>query len=349
MINNSKNTRRLSGVESTSFVGSDQIAVTGEGIDSGIWCSINRIINGCRGSSCARCSLTDHIDVTLFSDVEQFNLLARSDKDVNSLDRSDSNLHKCEDGYSHGKASSKARHSKHKSKKHHGHDKMPPKKTTTPMTDASIKQLIAQGVVMRWLSMRATKAVEMAMIAMIREVEEGQSALLVKGTDVVSYTQCFKDLALMCGRMFPEESNEVEKYVGGLPDMIQGSIRTFAERQAENKRRYDNNLSDNNAQQLPFKRQNVARAYSAGPREKKEYAGTLPLCNKSPIATANNQRTLTCYECRKQGHYRSDCPELKNQNHRNQAGGTETRGMVYALGGEETDQDPNNMEDNTDA
>ncbi|GJW71413.1 reverse transcriptase domain-containing protein [Tanacetum coccineum] len=45
-----------------------------------------------------------------------------------------------------------------------------------------------------------------------------------KGTVVVSYTQCFQELALMCGRMFLEESDEVEKYVGGLPDMIQGSV-----------------------------------------------------------------------------------------------------------------------------
>ncbi|GJT08104.1 reverse transcriptase domain-containing protein [Tanacetum coccineum] len=44
--------------------------------------------------------------------------------------------------------------------------------------------------------------------------------LKVKGTDVVSYTQHIQELALMCERMFPEESNEVEKYVGGLPDMI---------------------------------------------------------------------------------------------------------------------------------
>ncbi|GJU65890.1 reverse transcriptase domain-containing protein [Tanacetum coccineum] len=186
--------------------------------------------------------------------------------------------------------------------------------------------------------------------------------LKVKGTDVVSYTQHFQELALMCGRMFPEEYDEVEKYVGGLPDIIQGSvmaskqktmqdaieiandlmdikIRTFAERQAENKRKLDN---DNQAQQQPPKKQNVRSS------EKKGYAGTLPLCNKckfhhngsctikcanckrvghltrdcrSPAAT-NNQRTLTCYECGKQGHYKSDCPELKNQNHRNQAGGT---------------------------
>ncbi|GKE36346.1 hypothetical protein Tco_1459751, partial [Tanacetum coccineum] len=68
------------------------------------------------------CSLTDHIYVTLFSDGLFHNIdAARSDKDVNSLDRSDSNLHKCEDGYSHGKASSKGRHSKHKSKKRHGY------------------------------------------------------------------------------------------------------------------------------------------------------------------------------------------------------------------------------------
>ncbi|GJR09563.1 reverse transcriptase domain-containing protein [Tanacetum coccineum] len=115
----------------------------------------------------------------------------------------------------------------------------------------------------------------------------------------------------------------------------------------------------------------MARSYSVGSSEKKEYVGTLPLCNKCKFhhnglctskyanckrvghltqecqspATTNNQRTLTCYKCGNQGHYRSDCPELKNQNHENQAGGTEVRGMVYALGGGENDQDLDNMED----
>ncbi|GJX83984.1 reverse transcriptase domain-containing protein [Tanacetum coccineum] len=44
--------------------------------------------------------------------------------------------------------------------------------------------------------------------------------LKVKGTDVESYSQRFQELALMCSRMFPEESDKVKKYVGGLPDMI---------------------------------------------------------------------------------------------------------------------------------
>ncbi|GKB78273.1 hypothetical protein Tco_0945168 [Tanacetum coccineum] len=60
--------------------------------------------------------------------------------------------------------------------------------------------------------------------------------------------------------------------------------------------------------------------------------------------TAKGQKP-TCYEYGDQGHYKSDYPELKNRNHENQAEGTEAHGMVYALGGGETDQDPNNIED----
>ncbi|GKA95573.1 putative reverse transcriptase domain-containing protein [Tanacetum coccineum] len=56
-------------------------------------------------------------------------------------------------------------------------------------------------------------------------------------------------------------------------------LRTYAERQNENKRKADDS-SRNNHQQQSNKRQNVARAYTAGPGEKKVYTGDLPL---SPI------------------------------------------------------------------
>ncbi|GJY31391.1 putative reverse transcriptase domain-containing protein [Tanacetum coccineum] len=34
-----------------------------------------------------------------------------------------------------------------------------------------------------------------------------------------------RQLALMCARMFPEEIDKIEKYIGGLPDMILGSVK----------------------------------------------------------------------------------------------------------------------------
>ncbi|GJZ32536.1 reverse transcriptase domain-containing protein [Tanacetum coccineum] len=48
--------------------------------------------------------------------------------------------------------------------------------------------------------------------------------LKVKGTDVTGYNQRFQELALLRVRMFPKETDKVERYVGGLPDMIQGSV-----------------------------------------------------------------------------------------------------------------------------
>nr|GEW96910.1 putative reverse transcriptase domain-containing protein [Tanacetum cinerariifolium] len=101
-----------------------------------------------------------------------------------------------------------------------------------------------------------------------------------------------------------------KRYIGGLPDMIYGNVKaskpqsmqeaiefatemmdkkilTHAERQAKQKRKFNDNLRNNQHQQQPFKRNNVARAYTAGPVDKKPYGGTKPLCPNRP-ATANN-------------------------------------------------------------
>ncbi|GJW69465.1 putative reverse transcriptase domain-containing protein [Tanacetum coccineum] len=58
----------------------------------------------------------------------------------------------------------------------------------------------------------------------IKKLEVELWELKVKGTNVIGYNQRFQELALLCGRMFPEESDKIEKYVGGLPDMIHGGV-----------------------------------------------------------------------------------------------------------------------------
>ncbi|GKE52006.1 hypothetical protein Tco_1487162, partial [Tanacetum coccineum] len=94
----------------------------------------------------------------------------------------------------------------------------------------------------------------------IKKLEIELWNLKVKGTDIPSYTLRFQELALMCGRMFPEESDKVEKYVGGLPDMIPGNLM-----QVKQKRKLDFNAVNNQGYQQQNKRQNTGRAYTAGP------------------------------------------------------------------------------------
>ncbi|GJT13729.1 hypothetical protein Tco_0860771 [Tanacetum coccineum] len=59
--------------------------------------------------------------------------------------------------------------------------------------------------------------------------------LKVNGTDVESYTQRFQELALLCGRMFPDESDK--DAIEFATELIDQKIRTLGERHIENKRK----------------------------------------------------------------------------------------------------------------
>nr|GFC80363.1 hypothetical protein [Tanacetum cinerariifolium] len=188
----------------------------------------------------------------------------------------------------------------------------------------------------------------------VQKMEAELWNLTVKGNDLTAYIQRFQELILLCTRMVPDEKDKVERFIGGLPDNIQGN--GYAARSAENKRRMESNPRDNRGQQPPFKRQNttgqnVARAYTIGNNERKGYVGSLPYCSKCKLhheglctircgnckkvghqtrdcrvtvnpntqgAAVENQQGVICYECRRPRHFRKDCPKLRNQNRGNQ-------------------------------
>ncbi|GJS58995.1 reverse transcriptase domain-containing protein [Tanacetum coccineum] len=150
----------------------------------------------------------------------------------------------------------------------------------------------------------------------------------------------------------PEEADKIERYVGGLPDMIHGNIvaskpktmqeaiematelmdkrvSTIAERQAENKRKLENTSRNNqNQQQQQNKRQNTGRAYTA------VIGGTGNANNTNNQKGTGSGQKPTCFECGAQGHFKKECPRLKNNkgNHGNQDGNDRTPAKVYVVG-----------------
>nr|GEX60257.1 putative reverse transcriptase domain-containing protein [Tanacetum cinerariifolium] len=224
--------------------------------------------------------------------------------------------------------------------------------TTTFVTDAQLEALIDQGVAKALAAHDADRNTN-GDAAMFREQE----------------------LALLYVRMFPEESDKIERYVGSLPDMIHGSvvaskpktmqeaiematelmdkkIRTFAERQTETKRKQ----GDNQQQQQQNKRQNIGKAYTAGSSEKKPYGGSKPLCAKcnyhhdsqcAPKCHKYNKVGHFARDCRStaNGHFKKDCPKLKNNNCGTQCGSATAPEKVYAVGRAGTNPNSNVVTD----
>nr|GEW53642.1 hypothetical protein [Tanacetum cinerariifolium] len=209
----------------------------------------------------------------------------------------------------------------------------------------------------------------------------------VKGNDVLTYTNRFQELTLMCTKLVANESKKIDKYISGLPDSIYENVksskprtleetieltndlmdqklRTYTERAVNKRKTEDTSRNNHGHQQQPFKKQNVAKVYNMGTRERKPYEGSLPKCAKcqrhhngpctqkchkcnkvghfahdcqssgnANVANAQRDSKETpkwngCFECGALGHFKRDCPKLKNKN----GGNRNAQGWVYVVG-----------------
>nr|GEZ85338.1 hypothetical protein [Tanacetum cinerariifolium] len=238
--------------------------------------------------------------------------------------------------------------------------------TTTPVTNAQLKALIDQGVAD---TLAARDADRSRNDEDSHDSETGKMTdkyfprgeiklevklwnLKVKGTDVIKRN--IDGLHAMIHRSEmtskPKTMLDVIEFTTELMDK---KVSTFAERQAENKRKFKD-TSKNNKNQPQNKKQNTDMAYTTGSGEKKPYGGSKPLCSKcnyhhdGPCApkchkcnkashlarnyrsttnsnNANNQKGTgagqkpTCFECGAHGHFKRECLKLKNNNRGNPA------------------------------
>ncbi|GKB83409.1 putative reverse transcriptase domain-containing protein [Tanacetum coccineum] len=96
-------------------------------------------------------------------------------------------------------------------------------------------------------------------------------------------------------------------------DLTDQKLRTYVEK-SDNKRKVDDSSRNNHGhQQQPFKKQNVAKVYNMGTGEKKPYGGNLPKCTKCHFHH-NGPCTQKCHECNKVWHFAHDCRSTGNTN-----------------------------------
>nr|GEZ44306.1 hypothetical protein [Tanacetum cinerariifolium] len=150
-------------------------------------------------------------------------------------------------------------------------------------------------------------------------------------------------------------------------DLMDQKLSTYAKR-ADNKRKADYTSRNNHGhQQQPFKKKIVVNVYNMGMGERKPYEGSFPKCTKcqrhhnglctqkchkcnkvgnfardwrssgnTDVANAQKVGKETpkgngSFKCRASGHFKRDCPKLRNKN----GGNRNAQGWVYAVGNAE--------------
>ncbi|GKE06905.1 putative reverse transcriptase domain-containing protein [Tanacetum coccineum] len=114
--------------------------------------------------------------------------------------------------------------------------------------------------------------------------------------------------------MIAAEPTRLQDAIRIANNLLDQKLKGYA-RNAENKRRFDNNPRVNRGPQpLPFKRQNiggqnVARAYTARNNKMRGYKPFPTATSRAPFG---NQLGGTCYECGRPRHIKKDCPKLRN-------------------------------------
>ncbi|GJS53403.1 putative reverse transcriptase domain-containing protein [Tanacetum coccineum] len=193
----------------------------------------------------------------------------------------------------------------------------------------------------------------------IQKMETKLWNLIVKGNDLTAYTQRFQELILLCTRMVPKEEDIVERFIGGLPNNIQGNVIVANPARLQDAIRIANQLMDKKLQGYAARsvenKRRIERPCTVKCNNCKRVGHQTRHCRSVTMvpntqrAPLRNQQGVICYECGRLGHVKRECPKLRNRNHGNRVGnktgnhtgGNEATTRAYAIGGGVTNPDSN--------
>ncbi|GKE30004.1 putative reverse transcriptase domain-containing protein, partial [Tanacetum coccineum] len=145
--------------------------------------------------------------------------------------------------------------------------------------------------------------------------------LKVISTDVVKYNQRFQELALLCGCVLgcslrsqtKLKGTDVVKYNQRFQELALLCVKMFPEESDKIER-----------ESVPLRKDKLKTRGSL-----KTLPETIRINNNN---NNNNQKGNGCYECGAQGHFRRNCPKLRNNDRGNQAGNDKAPAKVYVIG-----------------